>query len=94
MVDLVSATRNPSRYGDKLVSWIHVGASPRGTLALDRTSRAHAWLQGRDHVLPDDVRAIVHDCLRHRLMLSYEASAEGVSADAVIDEIVSQVAVA
>jgi MoxR-like ATPase len=94
MVDLISATRNPSRYSDKLATWIHVGASPRGTLALDRASRAHAWLQGRDHVLPDDVRAIVHDCLRHRLMLSYEASAEGVSADAVIDDIVSQVAVA
>jgi MoxR-like ATPase len=94
MVDLVSATRNPSRYHDKLASWIHVGASPRGTLALDRTARAHAWLQGRDHVLPDDVRAITHDCLRHRLMLSYEASAEGISADQVIDEILSQVAVA
>ncbi len=94
MVDLISATRNPSRYSEKLASWIHVGASPRGTIAMDRTSRAHAWLQGRDHVLPDDVRTIVHDCLRHRLMLSYEASAEGMSADAVIDEIVSQVAVA
>lgn len=93
MVDLISATRNPFRYSEQLASWIHVGASPRGTLALDRTARAHAWLQGRDHVLPDDVRAIVHDCLRHRLMLSYEASAEGVSADAVIDAIVSQVAV-
>lgn len=94
MVDLISATRHPSRYNDKLASWIHVGASPRGTLALDRTSRAHAWLQGRDHVLPDDVRAVVHDCLRHRLILSYDASAEGVSADQVIDEIVCEVAVA
>jgi MoxR-like ATPase len=94
IVDLISATRNPGRYSEKLKQWIHVGASPRGTLALDRTSRAHAWLQGRDHVLPDDVRAVVHDCLRHRLMLSYEASAEGVSADTVIDEMVKLVAVA
>jgi len=94
IVDLISATRNPSRYSEQLEKWIHVGASPRGTLALDRASRAHAWLQDRDHVLPDDVRAVVHDCLRHRLMLSYEASAEGQSADAVIDEIVKRVAVA
>lgn len=94
MVDLISATRHPSRYNDKLASWIHVGASPRGTLALDRTSRAHAWLQGREYVLPDDVRAVAHDCLRHRLILSYDASAEGVSADKVIDEILCEVAVA
>jgi MoxR-like ATPase len=94
MVDLISATRHPGRYGEQLKKWIHVGASPRGTLALDRASRAHAWLGGRDHVLPDDVRAVVHDCLRHRLMLSYEAGAEGVPANAVLDEIVKQVAVA
>ncbi len=94
MVDIISATRNPGRYSEKLASWIHIGASPRGTLALDRASRAHAWLHGRNHVLPDDVRAIAHDCLRHRLMLSYEASAEGVSADMVIDEILAHVLVA
>lgn len=94
MVDLISATRGPERYSEQLKQWIHVGASPRGTLALDRASRAQAWLQGRDHVLPDDVRAVAHDCLRHRLMLSYEASAEGISADTVIDEIINQVAVA
>jgi MoxR-like ATPase len=94
IVDLVAATRRPEQYGEPLKKWIHVGASPRGTLALDRASRAWAWLQGRDHVVPDDVRAIVHDCLRHRVLLSYEASAEGVSADAVIDEIVKRVAVA
>jgi len=94
IVALISATRNPDRYGEDLKRWIQVGASPRGTLALDRASRAFAWLQGRDHVLPDDVRSVVHSCLRHRLLLSYEANAEGVTADAVIDEMVKLVAVA
>jgi MoxR-like ATPase len=94
IVALISATRSPERYGDDLKRWIHVGASPRGTLALERTSRANAWLQGRDHVLPDDVRAVVHSCLRHRILLSYEANAEGITTDAVIDEIIKQVAVA
>jgi MoxR-like ATPase len=94
IVALVAATRRPAAYGDKLKSWISIGASPRGSLALDRCSRVHAWLRGRDHVLPEDVQAIVHDCLRHRVSLSYGASADGVGKDAVIDEIVNQVAVA
>ena len=94
IVDIISATRNPKRYDESLARWIHIGASPRGTLALDRASRAHAWLNGRDHVLPDDVRAIAHDCLRHRVMLSYEANADGVSADAALDELLKLVAVA
>jgi MoxR-like ATPase len=93
IVALVSATRTPDRYSEELARWIHVGASPRGTLALDRCSRAFAWLQGRDFVVPDDVQAVAHGCLRHRLILSYEANAEGASADAVIDEIIKQVAV-
>jgi MoxR-like ATPase len=94
IVALIVATRYPSRYNGDLAKWIHVGASPRGTIALDKASRAHAWLKGRDHVTPDDVIAIVHDCLRHRLMLSYEANAEGITADDVIKEIVKLVAVA
>jgi MoxR-like ATPase len=94
MVNLVAATRRPEAYDEKLRSWIQVGASPRGTIALDKVSRAHAWLKGRDHVTPDDVRAIVHDCLRHRLMLSYEANADGITTDDVIKDIVSRVAVA
>jgi MoxR-like ATPase len=94
IVALVAATRRPSEYGDQLGKWIAIGASPRGSLALDRCSRAHAWLRGRDHVLPADVQAIVHDCLRHRVTLSYEASADNVTKDQVIDEIVKQVAVA
>ena len=94
IVALIFATRYPQRYGETLAGWLQVGASPRGGLALDKGSRAHAWLAGRDHVTPDDVRAVVHDCLRHRLILSYEANADGVTANQIIDEIVKQVAVA
>ncbi|MGI9627202.1 MAG: AAA family ATPase [Longimicrobiales bacterium] len=94
MVDLVFATRYPERYSEELASWIEVGASPRGTLALDKCSRVHAWLHEQDHVTPENIRAIVHDVLRHRLMLSYEANAAGVMADRVIDEILLAVAVA
>ncbi len=94
IVSLISSTRYPEKYDKKLAGWIEVGASPRGSLALDKCSRVHAWLAGRDHVTPDDVRTVVHDCLRHRLILSYEANAEGMDADQVIDEIVKLVAVA
>ena len=94
MVALIAATRRPAEFGDKLKSWIAVGASPRGTLALDRCARTYAWLQERDYVTPEDVQAIAHDCLRHRLSLSYEAGADGMTSDAVLDEIVKQVAVA
>ncbi|MGE0259002.1 MAG: AAA family ATPase, partial [Alphaproteobacteria bacterium] len=94
IVALIAATRRPAEFGDKLKRWIAIGASPRGSLALDRTSRVYAWLRGREYVVPEDVQAVVHDCLRHRLSLSYEASAEGVHADDAIDELVRQVAVA
>ncbi len=94
IADLVFATRYAERYGDDLKRLIQVGASPRGSLALDRCARAHAWLAGRDHVTPDDVRAIVADCLRHRLILSYEANADGLSADDVVKKVVDKVAVA
>jgi MoxR-like ATPase len=94
IVDLVFATRYPERYGDDLRKSIQIGASPRGGLALDRCSRAYAWLQGRDHVTPDDVRAVVHDCLRHRVMLSYESSASGKTAQQVVSDVVKVVAVA
>ena len=92
MADLVYATRTPQKYSKDLDRWIDVGGSPRASLALDKCSRTHAWLNGRDYVDPEDVRAIVHDVLRHRLMLSYEAQGEGVSADAVVDALVEQVA--
>jgi MoxR-like ATPase len=91
-VALVAASRRPRDYPGDLKKWIQYGASPRGTLALDRASRARAWSEGRDHVLPEDVRAVIHSCLRHRLILSYEANAEGVTREAVIDEIVKVVA--
>ena len=94
IVDLVFATRYPERYGEKLKSWLRVGASPRGAIGLDKCARANAWLNGREQVLPDDVRAVVHGVLRHRLTLSYEANADGVSANEVIDTILEQVAVA
>ena len=94
MVDLVFATRYPDRYSEQLASWIHVGVSPRGGIALDKCARAKAWLDGRDVVLPDDVQSVCHSVMRHRLKLSYDASADGVSANDVIDEILKQVAVA
>jgi MoxR-like ATPase len=93
IVDLISATRYPERYNGQLKKWIQVGASPRGSIGLDKCSRAHAWLKGNDHVTPDDVRAVIHDVLRHRIMLSYEANADGVNSDEVIAEIVKVVAV-
>ncbi|MCU4179864.1 AAA family ATPase [Bosea sp. BH3] len=94
MVALIAATRRPSEFGDKLKNWIAIGASPRGSLALDKCSRTYAWLKGRDFVTPEDVQAVVHDCLRHRVSLGYEAGADGASADDVLDEVIRQVAVA
>jgi MoxR-like ATPase len=94
IVDLVFATRYPDRYDDKLTAWIRIGASPRGAIGLDKCARVHAWLNDRDHVLPDDVRAVVHAVLRHRIALSYEANADGISTSDVIDEILKLVAIA
>jgi MoxR-like ATPase len=94
IVALIQATRTPERYDKELSKWIQIGASPRGTIGLDKCSRAYAWLRGNDFVRPDDVQAIAHDVLRHRLLLSYDAQAEGIKADKVIDRIVELVAVA
>lgn len=91
IVDLVQATRQPAALGGDIARWLEVGASPRGSVALDRCARAHAWLAGRDFATPDDVRAIAHDALRHRLVLGYEASAEGIAADQVIDLLLERV---
>lgn len=90
---IVDATRHPDRYDKTLASWIQVGSSPRGGIALDRCARVNAWLERRAHVIPDDVRAAAHAVLRHRLILSYDASAEGIRADQVIDKILALVAV-
>ncbi|HEY7041101.1 MAG TPA: MoxR family ATPase [Methylomirabilota bacterium] len=94
MVALIFATREPARLDKELGQWIQIGASPRGAIGLDRVARAHAWMAGRDYATPDDVQAIVHDVLRHRLTLSYEAHAASVTADQAIDRIVEKVAVA
>ena len=92
MVDVVFATRYPNRYGEPLDKWLQIGASPRGSLALDRCARVRAWLDGQEFVTPDHVRAVMHNCLRHRLILSYEALSQGVTADQAIDKIASLVA--
>jgi MoxR-like ATPase len=95
IVDLVMATRDPGRYADsRLPGWIRSGASPRASIALDRCARASAWLDGRDYVDPEDVRAVAPAVLRHRLMLSYEALGDGIDSDAVIRELLQQVAAA
>jgi MoxR-like ATPase len=94
MVDVVFATRYPNRYGEPLSKWLQIGASPRGSLALDRCARVRAWLDGHEFVTPDHVRATMHDCLRHRLILSYEALSQGITADQAIDKIASLVAAA
>ena len=91
IVEIVVATRNAARHGEDLARWIAFGASPRGTIALDRCARAHAWLAGRDYVLPEDIHAVAADVLRHRVLLSYEAEAEGVRADQVVAQLLSRI---
>ncbi|MFK7889704.1 MAG: AAA family ATPase [Granulosicoccus sp.] len=93
LVRLITASRNPGEHDDELARWLQYGASPRGTLSLDACARAHAWLDGRDYVSPADIQAVVHDVLRHRLLLSFEAEADGISADQVIDRLLSLIAV-
>ncbi len=93
IIEIVLATRSASRYGDELAGWIQHGASPRATMALDRCARAYAWLNNRDFVVPEDIQLIAPDVLRHRIILSFEAEAEGRTADSCIDEILARVAV-
>ncbi|GJM05285.1 MAG: MoxR-like ATPase in aerotolerance operon [marine bacterium B5-7] len=93
LLQIVLATRNASAYGDDLNQWLQYGASPRATITLDRCARAHAWLQQRDYVGPEDVQAVAHEVLRHRLILNYEAEAEGITTDSVISELISRIAV-
>lgn len=91
IIQLIMATRNPATYGDDLETWIDFGASPRGTIALDRCARAHAWIAGNDFVSPDDVQAVMFDVLRHRVLLSFEAEASGVTTDKVLATILERV---
>ncbi|MEZ5543734.1 MAG: MoxR family ATPase [Lysobacteraceae bacterium] len=93
LVELVLATRDASAYSANAKRRIAFGASPRGTIALERCARAHAWLAGRDYVAPQDIHAMAFDVLRHRVLLSFEAEADGVDADAVIGELLDKVPV-
>ncbi len=93
LLQLVLATRHPQPYGEDLQGAIQYGASPRASIALDRCSRARAWLAGRDHVLPEDIQNLAFDVLRHRLLLSYEAEANGMTPDRVIAELIARVPV-
>ena len=90
---MVIATRQPEKYSENLREWISYGASPRATIALMRTAKARAWLNNRDFVTPDDIIHNVYPVLRHRLILSYEAEAQGINANKVIQEIIAQVAI-
>lgn len=93
LLALVLATRAPGALDPELERWTAFGASPRGTIALDRCARALAWLEGRDYVTPDDVRAMAFDVLRHRILLTFEAEAEGITSDAVIQRLIDRVPV-
>ena len=93
IVRLVTSTRTPESHTEELRRWISYGASPRATIALDACSRAHAWLEGRDYVSPADVQAVVHDVLRHRVLLSYEAEADGVRSADIVDRLLQLIAV-
>ncbi len=92
LVELVVATRDPRRYSDDLARWLRFGASPRATIALDRCSKAHAWLNGRDYVTPEDIHVVAHDVLRHRIILTFEAEAEGIHSDKFLDKLLQMVA--
>lgn len=93
LLEIVLTTRAPGNYGDDMAQWVQYGASPRATIALDRCARAHAWLAGRDYVDPEDIQTIAYDVLRHRVLLTYEAEAEGITPDRFITELISRIAV-
>lgn len=93
IVSVVQATRSPQLYSQDLANWINHGASPRASLAAMRCAQAYAWLYGAEYVLPEHIQAIWHNVLRHRISLSFEAQAEGISKDDVIDNLLSLVAI-
>lgn len=92
-MQLILATRNPTAYDQELGKWLRFGASPRATIALDRCARAHAWLAGRDYVSPKDVHAVIHDVLRHRILLTFEAEAQGITTDDFISQLLTLVVI-
>ena len=93
-MQLIIGSREPSAYDSELADWLEFGVSPRATIALDRCARANAWIAGRDYVSPDDVQAVALDCLRHRLIVSFEAEAAGISSDNVVERLIQRVPVA
>jgi MoxR-like ATPase len=93
LVQLILASRDPSPYSQDLVRWVSYGASPRGTIALDRCARARAWLNGRDFVTPEDIQSMAFETLRHRILTSFEAEAEGIDADHIINDLIQRVPV-
>ena len=93
LVEIIAATRTPEKYSDDLARLITWGASPRGSLALDRCARARAWLYERDFVTPEDLQDLTGDVLRHRIIESYEAESDGITTDDVITKILAQVSV-
>jgi MoxR-like ATPase len=93
LIEIVLATREADRYSEDLASWIQYGASPRASMALDRCARAYAWINERDFVTPEDIQIIAPDVLRHRIILSFEAEADGITTDACVQELLSRVAV-
>jgi MoxR-like ATPase len=93
LLQIILATRNPEAYGEDLAGWLQYGASPRASIGLDRCARAKAWLKGKDFVAPEDIQEIAFDILRHRIILSYEAEAEGITTDYFIQQLIARIAV-
>ena len=91
IVQMVLATRDPGSWDSELQRLVSYGASPRATIALDRCARARAWLDAREYVSPDDIQAVIHDVMRHRVLLSYEAEADGVTVDQLVDRLLDRV---
>lgn len=93
LLQFILATRNTTAYGEDIAKWIEYGVSPRATITLDRCARAHAWLAGRDFVTPEDIQSMVKDVFRHRIILTYEAEAEGIITDTVVEKLIQRIAV-
>ena len=94
IIQLIVGTREPGQYDSELAGWLEYGASPRATIALDRCARANAWIAGRDYVSPDDVQSVALDCLRHRLIVSFEAEASGITSDHIVERLIERIPVA